>query len=139
MLGFLTPALASQEEAPKEPGGERLPLAKDLSKNIKARLLEAKLSVTRGQNLIAKFVTTSPGPDPAKEFTVRFPSHSHTTHEMTLMSVIEGCVDWKAGDPDAHQWHPATVTATFSVPAGVEGYVTDYSKWFLHSFEPPKK
>jgi hypothetical protein len=82
--------------------------------NVEVRLLAARTSDRRGQELIAKFETR----DKARaEVLVRFPSHSFTTHESTLMGLIQGCVE---RDPGPGGWRSVKggVEAVFSVPAG---------------------
>jgi len=49
---------------------------KDTADNIEVRLVAAKVSDSRALNLVAKLV---PLKGEQKEFTVRFPAHSHTT------------------------------------------------------------
>jgi hypothetical protein len=114
-------------------------LAKDITDNRKVRLIAAQISTTRGQNLMAKFVDSDSKTN--QEFIVRFPSHSHTTHEVTLMRIVESCVDWSA-PKDRYEWHDATCEVTFSVPKDAGGYHGEsehYDRWFLLSIKIPQK
>ncbi len=114
-------------------------LADHIADNRKVRLLAAKISIRSGQNLDAKFVEL--GSQSNEEFVVTFPSHSHTTHEVTLMSIIDSCVDWKS-PMDSYTWHDATCNAIFSVPKDAGGYHGDsdhYDHWFLLSIKIPSQ
>ena len=84
----------------------------DLSGNIKARLVGAKRSQGRGGNLIAKFDVLD---KERREIEVVFPAHSFTTHEATLMVLIESCSDW--GDAADHsKWSRVRGEVIFSIP-----------------------
>jgi len=112
-------------------------LADHISDNRKVQLVAAKISIRRGQNLDAKFIEL--GSQSNQEFVVTFPSHSHTTYEVTLMSIIDSCVDWKA-PMDPYTWHDATCDVAFSVPKDAGGYHGDsehYDHWFLLSIKIP--
>ena len=103
-------------------------LAKKTAANVRVKLVAARISETRGQNLEAKFaIVDAKG---TTEIVVRFPGHSYTTHEATLMAVIRFCVDWTR-PKDHHAWHKATVGAEFSVPKDAQGRVFDFSHWWL--------
>lgn len=91
----------------------------------------------RGGNLEAKFVDL--GSKTRREFIVRFPSHSHTTHEVTILSIIRSCVDWET-PKDIEAWHDAKAEVIFSLPQDAEGYngsYEHYSQWFLVSLKLP--
>jgi hypothetical protein len=92
----------------------------DLKDNVQVRLVAAKVSEGRGQELMAKFETLD---EARKEILVGFPAHSFTTHEQTLMSIIWGCIDHPA--PRVAGWRKVKdgVEAIFSVPKdGIHGY-----------------
>jgi hypothetical protein len=110
-------------------GGEDAKIfTKDISGNRKLLLTGAQISITRAQFLEATFVEGGS----TNTIDVRFPAHSHTPHETTLMNIIRSCVDWTT-PADPHQWHKAKSEAVFSAPTNTVGYVTDFSKWFLVS------
>jgi hypothetical protein len=99
--------------------------------NVEVQLVAARTSDRRGQELIAKFETR----DKARaEVLVRFPAHSFTTHENTLMRLIAGCVE---RDPGAGGWRPVKggVAAVFSVPAGGANDRDTLERCFLVSLE----
>src|SRR5262245_21639362 len=76
--------------AAEQPARPKPVLVRDLTDNVRVRLVGARYRETRGQNLIAKFETLE------KEPAIRvltFPAHSFTTHEQTLRAIITGCVD----------------------------------------------
>jgi uncharacterized protein YaiE (UPF0345 family) len=101
---FLTPGVAVPDEPVR---------VNDLKDNVRARLIGAKRSQGRAAFLIAKLETQD---EARKEVQIIFPAHSFTTHERTLMQVIEGCVDER--EPGEGGWHKARagVEAVFSVP-----------------------
>ena len=112
-------------------------LAKDLTDNRKVQLLAVQISLNRGQNLEAKFVDLD---SKARDvFVVQFPSHSHTTHEATLSTIIRSCVDWREPE-NQHAWRDTKMDAVFSVPKDAVGYhgrSNHYDRWFLISLKPP--
>lgn len=87
-------------------------LTRDLTGNVRVRLVAACLSETRGRYLIARFETIEKEPQTVG---LRFPAHSFSTHEQTLRAVILACVDLRKPDQDG--WSPAKPEAIFSVPA----------------------
>lgn len=103
-------------------------LTKDITGNRKLLLTGAKISITRGQFLEASFSVVGS----TNAVDVRFPAHSHTPHETTLMNVVSASVDWTT-PADPYQWHKANSEALFSAPTNSVGYVTDFSRWFLVS------
>ena len=96
------------------------PVRVDDLNNIRVRFIAAKKSESRGQNLIAKFETQDKD---RKEFVIVFPSHSFTTHESTLMSIVGTC---SGREVDNSGWTKAKsgVEAVYSIPVGG---VKDYS------------
>jgi hypothetical protein len=114
--------------APAVGGEDAKILTKDIRGNRKLLLTGAQISITRAQFLEATFIEVAS----TNTIFVRFPAHSHTPHETTLMNIVKSCVDWTT-PPDAHQWHKAKGEAVFSAPTNSAGYVTDFSKWFLVS------
>lgn len=103
---------AAEEETPERPQAEHKPvLANELKDNVRVRLVAARISDRRGQNLIAKFQTNEKEPT---TLVIHFPAHSFTTHEQTLRAVIRACVDWDNSDDGG--WAPAVVEADFSLP-----------------------
>jgi hypothetical protein len=103
-------------------------LTKDISGNRKLLLTGAQVSITRAQFLEATFNVVGS----TNTVDVRFPAHSHTPHETTLMNVVTASVDWTT-PADPHEWHKARSAAVFSAPTNSVGYVTDFSRWFLVS------
>ena len=111
-------------------------LTKDVTGNREVRLLAARVSQRRGQNLEAKFAVV--GSAKTSEVVIRFPCHSHTTHETTLMKIVSSCVEWS--EPKSrHEWHDAKISVIFSLPKDASGYVTNFEKWWLVSLDLPKK
>ncbi|OAI49937.1 hypothetical protein AYO44_18160 [Planctomycetaceae bacterium SCGC AG-212-F19] len=106
-------------------------LAKDLTDNVRVRVVAARIGETRGQNLMVRLVRVD---DPQNEAVVTFPSHSHTPHELTLMNFVRFATAWDR-DKDAHEWQPMTADVVLSVPKDATGRVTDYSRWFLVSIK----
>lgn len=86
-------------------------LVGDLKENVRARLVSARISETRGQYLIAKLETVGDVPQP---LLLVFPAHSLTTHEQTLSSIIKSCV--RDIGVRRNEWHPARAEVIFSVP-----------------------
>ena len=109
---------------------------RQITGNYPVRLIAARTSDVRGQNLEARFVPLDKPDGP--EIFVQFPAHSFTPHEVTLMAIIRSCV----GRPkpnnagDVHSWAKASVPVTFSIPKDAQGYVTNFDKWWLVSLEP---
>jgi hypothetical protein len=122
VVAFFAPAIAPLQAA--EPI-----LTKDITDNVRVRLVAAKISETRGQNLMVQFVTLD---DRKKEIVVTFPGHSHTTHETTLMNAARSCVEWTDQQRD---WQQAKLDAVFSIPKDTQGYVTDFTRWYLVSIK----
>ena len=83
-----------------------------LSGNVRARFIGARRSVGRAANLVAKFQAV----DKANlQIEVAFPAHGFTTHEATLIALVESCSDW--GDaPDYSQWSSVRAEMIFSLP-----------------------
>jgi hypothetical protein len=101
---------------------------KDTADNIEIRLVAAKVSETRGQNLLATFV---PLKGEQKEVTVKFPAHSHTTHETTLINIIYSST---APDRDlSRDLKAASLEVVFSVPKDFLEHPNDLSRWYLVS------
>ena len=110
---------------------------KDLVENIKVRLVAVAISRTRGQNLVAKLIVLNPESRKNEEIIVRFPSHSHTPHETTLMNIIDSCTDWSLPE-SIYEWHRAKMNIVFSVPKDAGGYNGDsqyYDRWFVISIK----
>lgn len=111
----------------------------DLKDNVQVRLVAAKQSAGRGGGLFAKFETLDQA---RKEIVVSFPSHSFTTHELTLMKIIEGCIGWSTADVvvDGSGWVKVKggVEAVFSVPKDIGGKFLlskDYEQCHLRSLK----
>jgi len=86
--------------------------ANGLSDNVRARFLGARRSEGRGANLVAKFQAVD---KPSLQIELVFPAHSFTTHEATLIALVESCSDW--GDaPDYSQWSSVRTEMIFSMP-----------------------
>ena len=108
--------------------------------NRQVLLDAARISDRRGQNLEARFAVierdnkdVGRGPHAlvkSKVFTVTFPSHSHTTHETTLINIIMASVKW-SDEKDRHEWHATNMKPMFSAPKEAEGWVKDYEKWWF--------
>jgi hypothetical protein len=103
-------------------------LTNEITGNRQLRLTGAQISITRGQFLEATFIVVGS----TNTVGIRFPAHSYTPHETTLMTVVESCIDWTT-PADPYQWHKARNEAVFSAPTNSAGYVTDFSRWFLVS------
>ena len=103
-------------------------LTGQITGNRRLQLTGAQISITRGQFLEATFVVVGS----TNTIDVRFPAHSHTPYETTLMNVVRGSVDWTT-PTDPYQWHKAKSEVVFSAPTNSAGYVTDFSRWFLVS------
>jgi hypothetical protein len=86
-------------------------LVRDLKENVRAVLVGARHSKTRGRYLIVRLKTVEKEP---KVIHVAFPAHSFTTHEQTLRAAVLACVDLTNRDADG--WSPAEAEAIFSVP-----------------------
>jgi uncharacterized protein YaiE (UPF0345 family) len=115
-LAFATVILVPLAAAAEEPVR-----VNDLKENVRAVLVGAKRSQGRGAWLVAKFETQD---DARKEIEIVFPAHSFTTHERTLMQVIEGSVDERATGDAGWRRVKAGVEVVFSIPekgAGSEG------------------
>ena len=110
-------------------------LTKDIVANHQLRLTAARISQSRGQNLVARFEVV--GQPNAEPITISFPSHSYTPLETTLMNVVRASVDWQTPN-DPYGWHAATRGAVFSAPRGASGYVTDFEQWWFVSFQTTK-
>jgi hypothetical protein len=102
--------------------------------NRTARLAGVAISPARGRNYSAKFVEIAP--NRGKQFSVTFPAHSFTTHEATLINLIQSSVVW---GKDPAQWHETQFDVVFSMPQDAEGYVTDYRRWYLSSLKRPEQ
>ena len=86
--------------------------ANGLSDNVRARFIGARRSVSKAANLVAKFQAVD---KPNLQIVVVFPAHSFTTHEATLVALVESCSDW--GDaPDYSQWSSVRTEMIFSLP-----------------------
>src|SRR5262245_15175717 len=129
---FIWPVVASATEPVR---------VNDLEKNVRARLIAAK---TEGRGwLIARFETED---DDRKEIRIVFPLHSFTTHEQSLMKIIEGSLDDRGAKDDP--WHRVRpgVEVGFSLPpegAGLEGGGTgsksiDHCYLFSFTLKPAK-
>ena len=96
-------------------------------------LTHARISESRGQNLEGK-LTIIGGERAGEVISVRFPAHSHTTHETTLMNIIRASIDWSPPE-SRYQWHEAGMPAVLSVPTGAQGSLTEYDQWWFVRFE----
>jgi len=130
-LVFLVLATGVLAGAQEEPARVLTDKIKD---NHQVRLTEARISQARGQSLEARFVDVK-APD-AEPFWIRFPAHSFTPHETTLMNIVRSSVNWDAPE-SRYESHEATLHAVFSIPKIARGYVTDYTKWWFVGFRPP--
>lgn len=99
----------------------------DLKDNVRARLVGAKQSEARGRWVIARFETLDAT---RKEVRIVFPAHSFTTHERTLLTLIEGSVDERGQVK-------AGIEVVFSIPANGASPVQDTSleRCYLHSLK----
>ena len=108
-------------------------LTKDITGNRTVRLVGFRISQQRGQNLCATLVdTTRPN---GTKFEVRFPSHSHTTQETTLMNIIYSSASFKK---NPYELHAPQFEVVFSIPRNAQGYVTDFTQWYIVSIKLPK-
>ena len=107
-------------------------LTKDIADNREVRLVAASIARSRGQNLVASFVGV--GDENGTVFRIRFPAHSHTTHETTLMNIIRSSVDWEDG---TERWKKAKYITTFSIPKNVKNSVNDLTHWYFVSLHVP--
>ncbi|MHB1038158.1 MAG: hypothetical protein ACYC35_27470 [Pirellulales bacterium] len=107
--------------------------AKELSANRMARLVGAATSPSPVGNLGAKFVEIKP--NAGKVIGVPFPSHRLTTHEETLIRIIESSTAWGQEQQGLHQ---PQFEVVFSMPQFPEGHVSDYKfeRWYLVSIKP---
>jgi hypothetical protein len=125
--------------------GQEVLTGKATTDNMEVRLVAAKVSNARGQNLLAKFV---PLKGEQKEFTVRFPAHSHTTHETTIMNVIysstaprQGLLHNLQSSPASikapgmdKDWKEASLEVVLSLPKDFGGHY-DFSHWYVVSIK----
>src|SRR5437899_2389524 len=107
-LSFVATVLICYQASADPEKGQVL-IGKDTADNIEVRLIAARVDETRGQFLHAKFV---PGKGEQKEFEIRFPGHSLTTHETTLMNVIYSCTAPRR--EIGKDWKEASLGAVFS-------------------------
>lgn len=116
---------------------------KDTADNMQVRLVAAKIDKTRGQFLHAKFV---PLKGKEKEIEVRFPGHTLTTHETTIMAIIYSATGVREfhRKPPSHrikdagkvtEWSEASLNVVFSIPKDLRATWNDYSHWYLVSIE----
>ena len=126
---------AHAQQSPDHTDTRRVTL-KDLSDNIRLRLVAAKISRTRGQYLMIELARIS-GVGETERIGVHFPSHSHTPHVATLRAIVNSCVKWNK-PKDRHEWHQATKRAVFSAPNDSEWDLTDFEKWWLVSLQCPQ-
>ena len=116
---------------------------KDTADNIQVRLVAAMIDNTRGQFLHAKFV---PLKGEKKEIEVRFPGHSFTTHETTIMEIIysaTGVLEYRRkpqaqnikGGGKRTEWSEASLDVVFSIPKDLRATWNDYSHWWLVSIK----
>jgi uncharacterized protein len=110
---------------------DKQPLANEVKKSRQVQLVAIKRSNYCGQNLIAKFIDLSD--KDRKELSVIFPCHSFTTHEVTLMQIMESCV--QMGDiTRCNDWRKAKMEVVFSIPTDAGDYHGDsehYDQWVL--------
>jgi hypothetical protein len=125
LIGF--PVSADPQKGPVLTG-------KDTGDNIELRLVAARVDRTRGQFLHAKFV---PVKGEQKEFDFRFPGHSFTTHETTLMNVVYSCTATRQNL--GNEWKDASLQAVFSVPKDLRATMNDFSHWYVVSIKVPDK
>ncbi len=116
---------------------------KDTADNIEVRLVAAMIDHTRGQFLHAKFVPLKGG---RKEIEVRFPGHSLTTHETTIMNIIYSATGVREFHRKAHrhnikdagtgtEWSEPSLDVVFSIPKDLRATWNDYSHWYLVSIK----
>jgi hypothetical protein len=117
-----------------EPEKGQVLTSKVTTENIEVRLLAALVDETRGQFLHAKFV---PLKGEQKEFEIRFPGHSHTTHETTIMNVIYSCT--AARQQLGKNWKDASLEAVFSIPKDFRAQWNDFSHWYVVSIKVPER
>ena len=122
--------------SPRAHAEEKPVRAHDLKDNVRVRLVAARTSETRGQNLIAKVETREEEP---KTILIRFPAHGFTAHEQTLWAVIQSCVEWDKQDENG--WSRVEAEAIFSMPKdGAKRETKPYSdleKCYLVSLRLP--
>jgi hypothetical protein len=116
---------------------------KDTADNIEVRLVAAEIDNTRGQFLHAKFV---PLKGEEKEIEVRFPGHTLTTHETTIMEIIYSATGVRESHRKPHtenikdagtdtEWSEASLDVVFSIPKDLRATGNDYSHWSLVSIK----
>jgi len=137
MANILIASAAIAHEVPKKDNDAQ---TKDLADNRKVRLVGGVIGQTPGQNLGAKFVEIEPTGSMAgdfrttgKEFAVRFPAHSHTTHETTLMNIIYSAVPL---GKDPYKPREPQFEVIFSIPKDAQERVPDFDRWYLDSIKP---
>jgi len=114
-------------------------LAGRLPDNITVRLVAAATSPQRGQNRLARFVSVD-SKGASRELVVQFPAHSHTTHEATLIQLIDACIQWspQSGQSTEPIWSPARCDLTFSVPRNAgESTAARFNAWYLTRLSLP--
>lgn len=141
-LAFIASVLVCLPE-PAAPEKGRVLTGKDTADNIQVRLVAAKIDNTRGQFLHAKFV---PLKGEEKEIEVRFPGHTLTTHETTIMEIIYSATGVREFHRKLHaqnikdagkdtEWSEASLNVVFSIPKDLRATWNDYSHWYLVSIK----
>jgi hypothetical protein len=134
LLGFALLLLG----LPRAHGDDGRVLTSDVApQNMEVRLVAAAISPARGQNLLARLVPVRAADgDPVL---VRFPAHSHTTHETTIMNLVRACVDWDGrpapSDRMNPRWAPAVRRAVFSTPRDGTSRTDDLHRTYFVRFE----
>lgn len=102
---------------------------RDLTDNVKARLVAARRSKDRTVHLIAKFETRD---EEKRQILVEFHSTVATPHERMLMNLVEACVGG-CGPGAGPEWRAAEVEAMFSIPTNGADFSNrkDYEKCYL--------
>jgi hypothetical protein len=141
-LSLITSVLSSFPVSADPEKGHVL-TAKVTPDNMEVRLIAAKIDNTRGGFLHAKFV---PLKGEGKEIEVRFPGHTFTTHETTIMQIIYSGTGVREFHRKPHtrnikdagkdtEWSEASINVVFSIPKDLRATWNDYSHWYLVSMK----
>lgn len=107
-------------------------LADETPTPIRVRLVSARVSERRGRNLEVQFERV----DNKEKLVRRFPAHSFTPHEATLIRIIRSCVELNKGE-SPQDWSLSTrAEAVFMIPPEPHG--NSFEKWRLVELRPGK-
>lgn len=99
------------------------------------RLVAARVSERRGQNVIIKLAPTD---GMGKEMILQFPAHSFTENERKLIKAVREAVKF-GSDNSRHEWTTATRNLQFTLPVGVEkARLPGWTLWEKVQLTPPE-